>query len=183
MNKFFRSLHFFLYKILVYLIFSSILVVNAKADETSFFLGSSVANTTIQENGYKSDTSFALNFGYRFSSIYLESNVTNLGSFKLKRSTDTKINLKGISLLLGKQFNIAKELNMNIHGGAILWKADATLLNKSVGDDQKTSAMLGLGISYFFKIPKLSIRSQIQYLFDISETDISLLSVGINYHI
>ncbi len=183
MKKFFRSLHFSLYKNLVYLIFSSLLVVNAKADETRFFLGSSIANTTIQESGYKGDTSFSLNFGYRLSSMYLESSVTNLGSFKLKRSTDTKINLKGVSLLLGKQFNIVKGLNMNIHGGAILWKADATLLNRSVGDDQKTSAMMGLGLSYFFKIPKLSIRSQIQYLFDISETDILLLSVGINYHI
>lgn len=183
MKKLFRLSNFMSCKNIVYLIFSFFLLVNVKADEPNLFLGSSVANATIQESGYKNDNSFSFNVGYKLSPIYLESSITNIGSFKFKRLTSTKIDLKGFSLLVGKQFNINKGLNMNVHAGAILWKADATLLNSTVGDDKDTSSMLGFGVSYFFKRPRISIRSQVQYLFDISGTDISLVSVGINCHI
>ncbi len=183
MKKLFRPSNSMLFKNIVYLIFSFFLLVNVKADEPNLFFGSSIANAAIQESGYENDNSFSFNVGYKLSPIYLESSITNIGSFKLKRLTATKIDLKGFSLLVGKQFNINSGLNMNVHGGAILWEADATLLNSTVGDDKDISSMLGFGVSYFFKRPRISIRSQVQYLFDISGTDISLVSLGINYHI
>ena len=158
------------FKKTLYVIFSFFLAFKIHADNSNLYIGTAIAGAFIQESGYENDTSrFLPNLGYQFRQVYVETGLANIGKFKLQGYADTSIDVNG--------------LNVNIHGGAILWESEATLLGNIVGDDKDTSAIIGFGFSRNFLKSKISIRTQIQQLLDISGTDISLLSVGINFYL
>ena len=172
-------------KLITIILLCSFLIMNkAAADDSSFYIGTAAAGAFIHKSGYENDIAlFFPNLGYQSGQFFVETGLANIGIFKLKASTDTSINVDGLSIFIGNKFNLKNELAINIHGGAILWKSEATLLGNIIGEDEDTSAMLGFGFSKYIIGSRVSIRTQFQRLFDISGTDISLLSAGINFHL
>lgn len=172
------------FKKTLYVIFSVFLAFKIHADNSNLYIGTAIAGAFIQESGYENDTSrFLPNMGYQFRQVYVETGSANIGKFKLQGSADTSIEVNGLTIVIGKKFKLENTLNINIHGGAILWESEATLLGNFVGDDKDTSAIIGFGFSRDFLKSKIGIRTQLQQLLDISGTDISLLSVGINFYL
>lgn len=171
-------------KLALFLLCSVFISAKATADDSNLYIGTAVAGAFIHKSGYKNDTSlFFPNLGYQSGQLFVEAGLANIGSFKLQQSADTRIDVDGLSIFAGKQFNLDNGLAVNIHGGAILWKSEAILLGNVVGEDEDTSAILGFGFSKYFIKSRISIRTQLQRLSDISGTDISLLSAGINFYL
>lgn len=157
-------------------------VIPAYADDSNIYIGASIAYAHIHESSYEDDTSDLYPvLGYNFSPVYIEAGFSKVGSFKLKNTPNTNIDVEVFSTIAGMQFNLTDNVTANIHGGSIFWQSEATLWGNIVGDDSDTSYVLGFGLSRYLTQKKLSFRVQIQHLYDISGTDFSLLSVGINY--
>lgn len=174
-----------LFKKFLCVIFALLLPFKANADDHSnLYVGTELAVAFIQESGFEDDKSlFFPNLGYQFGELYLEAGLADIGSFDVKGSTDTSIDVKGLTMVLGKQFKLENGPDIHFHGGAIRWKTEAILLGNLVGEDEDTSTVVGFGISRQFSQSRIRIRTQLQKLFDISGTDILLLSVGINFHL
>lgn len=173
-----------LFKKLLYVMFALFLTFEANADDSNLYVGTEIAVAFIQESGFEDDISlFFPNLGYQFGQFYLETGLASIGSFEVKGSTDTSIDVEGLTMTLGKQFKLENSLDFHIHGGAIRWESEAILLGNIVGEDDGTSTVLGFGFSRRPSQSKIRVRAQLQKLFDISGTDILLLSVGINFHL
>jgi OOP family OmpA-OmpF porin len=181
------------FKLAGLLLIAAMLPVAANAD-SGLYIGGSAGGATIETDlggisipGLPSsidedDTALKAFIGYQFElpvlTLGIEGGYVDLGEPNIDVLGDpllvdvTGVNLWGIASLDLGLFDVFGKL------GYISWDVEADYLGSSVSDD---GSDLGYGLGAAFYFGPLQIRGEYE-IYDLEDTDVSMLSVGVAYH-
>lgn len=165
----------------------------AAAADSGFYIGAGAGGATIEaelgDTGLpglpssidEDDTATKFFAGYTFDlpaiDIAIEAGYVDFGepdiNFQAGELTvdTTGVNVWGIATLNAGLIDVYGKL------GLIAWEVDAEILGQSASDD---GTDLGYGVGAAFGLGPLEIRGEYE-LYDLDDTDVSMLSVGVLY--
>ena len=172
---------------------AALLLPCAATADSGFYIGASAGGATIEadlgDSGIpglpssidEDDTATKFFAGYTFDlpaiDVAIEAGYVDFGKPDINILGDeltvdtTGLNVWGIATLNAGLIDVYGKL------GLIAWEVDAELLGQSASDD---GTDLGYGIGAAFGLGPLEVRGEYE-LYDLDDTDVSMLSVGVVY--
>lgn len=159
---------------------AALLMAPAAQADSGFYLGASVGNTTIEEQDFdEDDTSWKAFGGYIFDmpvvDFAVEAAYIDFGNPEgeiLQVPAGIEATGVGVFGLVGLDWGL---FGMFAKAGYVSWDADVSLGGLTGSDSGEDP---GYGIGLRFNFSSVEIRAEYE-LFDIEDTDVDLLSLGI----
>jgi opacity protein-like surface antigen len=148
----------------------------------SGYIGASDGQADIDESGFDNSTSFSLTGGYKFTDNFaIEVSYIDLGDSDDDIAPVWTVEADGFDFSVVGILPVSEKVDLFAKVGAFMW--DATIDEEGFGEiasDDGTDLSYGLGAA--FKLNE-NFNVSLQYqMFDLDDTDVSNISLGVGYN-
>ena len=146
------------------------------------YVGGGFGSSSVDQDGFEDSDTYKVYGGGRFGNFGFELAYVNFDGFALSSNSASTVSGDGFEASGVGYLPLGKSVDLFGKIGALAWDLNATTAGTSFSaSESDVSLAYGVGVQYK-PIDNLSLRLEYQKYVDVSDADLSALSVGVAYH-